>query len=347
MIPPTFVVGTGRCGSTMISSILREHPALLSLSELFSLITDMGTRVSAAFPEGLIDGAQFWSILSTPYPKQDMLIKHTLVPLTSRKSRFTRETGMPAIMPVALPHLTKDVDPLYAEVEAFVLSQPPAPIQECYLRLFLWLQQYFNRQAWVERSGGSLRFTHYFHRTFPDARFVHIVRDGRNVAISMSKNHAFRMVQVTAQFVEKLGVDPYESQDRSRIGELSDELRHLLPEYFDATAFQNYDLPLSLFGQHWSNEIIAGLHMLEEVPAERVLTLRYEDFLQEPEASIKKLIAFIHPDFVDEDWIRKVTQRVQSERSSWSTLPSPERELLNEACLPGFAALKSHRILWE
>ena len=30
MRTPTFVVGTGRCGSTMLSKMLREHPQVLS-----------------------------------------------------------------------------------------------------------------------------------------------------------------------------------------------------------------------------------------------------------------------------------------------------------------------------
>jgi hypothetical protein len=30
---PTFVVGTGRCGSTMLSNMVREHPRILSLCD--------------------------------------------------------------------------------------------------------------------------------------------------------------------------------------------------------------------------------------------------------------------------------------------------------------------------
>jgi hypothetical protein len=34
----TFVVGTGRCGSTMLSAMLREHPDVLSMSEFFGTL---------------------------------------------------------------------------------------------------------------------------------------------------------------------------------------------------------------------------------------------------------------------------------------------------------------------
>jgi hypothetical protein len=36
--PGTFVVSTGRCGSTMLTNMLRLNPDILSLSEFFSLL---------------------------------------------------------------------------------------------------------------------------------------------------------------------------------------------------------------------------------------------------------------------------------------------------------------------
>ena len=55
MSVPTFVVGTGRCGSTMLSNMLRGHPHVLSWSEFFALITD-ALRTFEPFTAGPIDG---------------------------------------------------------------------------------------------------------------------------------------------------------------------------------------------------------------------------------------------------------------------------------------------------
>lgn len=346
MAGPTFIVSTGRSGSTMLSNMLVRHPDVLSLSELFSSVTDLGSLTSEAFPQGVIDARQFWQRIGVPHPKQNLLKRYGLLPLNIVPI-FRGESGIPPLVMQTLPHLTREYETAFAEIEAFVLAQEPAPVQQHYARLFSWMQHRYNRQAWVERSGGSLRFTQHFYGLFPDARFVHIVRDGRDTAVSMSKEPAFRLILLTEQLVEKLGSDPFVSQDRSRIGALSEQLRLLLPEHFDASVFRQYTLPLSRYGRYWSEEIIAGLRMLREVPAQRVLTLRYEDFLSEPAATARKLIAFIDPAFVREDWLSSIVPMVRPARSAWKTLLPAELEHLNQACLPGFAALRSLDLSWE
>src|SRR5215470_16615092 len=62
MRPPVFIVGTGRCGSTMVSSIVRLHPRLLSLSEFFASLA------GRAFTLRNPDGEQFWHLLSRLSP---------------------------------------------------------------------------------------------------------------------------------------------------------------------------------------------------------------------------------------------------------------------------------------
>ena len=59
--PGVFVVSTGRCGSTMLSNMLRLNPEILSLSEFFSLL------MPDPLPAGELDAAAYWRLLSEPW----------------------------------------------------------------------------------------------------------------------------------------------------------------------------------------------------------------------------------------------------------------------------------------
>lgn len=341
---PAFVVGTGRCGSTMISNFLRAHPRVASLSEFFSLVTDLGGRIAQTFPEGDIDAAHFWGIIAAPHPRQTLMHRHdVLMPEMLYRPgpgrRFTAETGVPALMQTTLPHLCTDPEALFDEVAAFVAAGPRAPVAAHYERLFAWLTQRLGKVAWVERSGGALRVVHRLLRAFPDARFVHLVRDGRDCSISMSRHYGFRMVLVSMALTEFLGADPFESPDRKWVTDIPDEFAPFLPESFDREAFLRYRTSPSLCAHYWSGEIIAGLQELAALPPERLLTLRYEDFVADPEPAIRRLITFLDPDLLDESWLRDVARTVTRGSSAWADLPPKEREQLARACRPGFAAL--------
>src|SRR6185312_11253057 len=133
-IQPAIVVGTGRCGSTLVSNILRAHPDVLSLSEFFAFVTDLGTLIPLAFPAGVVEAAHFWEIVSTRYHKQNLMLRegvamdealYTGHPV----SRFHTPDGVPALLHTTLPHLTSEADDLFDEIRTFVLLQPPATIQ--------------------------------------------------------------------------------------------------------------------------------------------------------------------------------------------------------------------------
>ena len=100
MSTPTFVVGTGRCGSTMLSNMLREHPKVLSLSEFFANVCD-GNRSTEGFSAEPMDGARFWSLLAAKPEMVSFGMRHGvpcdewLYPVDSSSARFSRETGVP------------------------------------------------------------------------------------------------------------------------------------------------------------------------------------------------------------------------------------------------------------
>lgn len=333
----TFIVGTGRCGSTMLSNLLRKHPAVLSLSEFFIVLQD------AKFQEGSVDASQFWALLSVPNPAITALLRHGitfpefLYPI-SPTSRYNAQTGIPSILLTSLPHLTDEYETLYDEMQQVVSQFPTDRIERHYARLFAWLQQRFGRSVCVERSGFSLPFISSLSRLFPDARFVHIVRDGRECAMSMSRHLGFRLA---ASRVLQRGVEHPGAAARSEGNAISDQnARRPEEEAFDPALLQQ-EMPIEVFGQLWAQTIREGLVHLSKLPPGRVLTLSYEELTAHPQLHLRRLLTFIDPSTADETWIRSTSALVWQKPPTWKDLPVPEREALEAACQPGFAALST------
>lgn len=348
--PPVFVVGTGRCGSTLVSTLMREHPEVLSISELFSFVTDLGSLIPRAFPTEPLSGREFWSVMADPSPRLNQLLRAGLrmgeIVYPFGRGRYRADGGVPTVSMTMLPHIDDDPDGLFDVLAAAMQARGVASAAEHYRGMFELLMRRYDRRTWVERSGGSLRIIRRLVDAFPDARFVHLVRDGRNTAISMSQHVGFRMALIGYALLEFLGVDPWESDDRSEIDDLTDDLAALLPENFTAEAFADYDISPSLCGHYWSGEIKRGLAVLREVPAERRMTLRYEDLLLRPRASLERLDAALGLGPVDRAWIDKSLRRIDRGRSSWQALAKAEQRELQDACAPGFAALAAEGIRW-
>ncbi|MER7573701.1 sulfotransferase [Streptomyces sp. NPDC126514] len=349
-----FVTGTGRCGSTLVSELLREHPQTLSLSELFNHLTDMYRITARVFPEGPLTAAEFWDVLSSRNTVNRLLGAHGLAPREvlyrpSPATRFQADTGVPAVLMTTLPHLSDTPDELYDELRAAVAGFPVARAGEHYRRMFAWLCTHFGKTLWAERSGGSLILAGQFREHFPDARYLHIVRDGRDTALSMSRHTGFRMAAVVMALHLTLGHDPYAGtpapEAERDLGFVPEELLPFLPDRFDADAVRDYRLPVSLFGTYWSDEMARGMAAMSALPPENVLHLWYEDLLAAPEESLHRIGEFLGADFVDSDWERRCAAKVGAPSSSWRDLPDAERAELDQACAAGFAVLAAHGVV--
>jgi putative sulfotransferase len=348
MSVPTFIVGTARCGSTMMSTMLREHPRVLSLSEFFSFVSDFDrARLAQILSPAPIAGQGFWEFIAEITPLLSLALRHrveaaeSIYPCGSPAARFSRRTGVPGILHVTLPHLTDDPDRLFDLLRDEVCAWPPATMGGHYQHLFDWLAAHFHKGLWVERSGGWLFVVDSFRSMFPQSRFIHIVRDGRDAALSMQEHLGFRLTYAMMSLEDLLGVNPLQSADRSHIARVPTELRPFLPEAFNAEAFRAFRLPLAFFGELWSQWIADGLNGLRELPADRLLTLRYEDFFGDPKRQLDMLAAFLGEDFVDADWSSRCAATVRKPRSTWRDLGEEDARLLTAACQPGFAHLEA------
>lgn len=338
---PLFIVSTGRSGSTMLSDLLSLHPDILSLSELFNALHPLG------FQKDPVDGPTFWSVLSEPRPRhtawlrlmeRGLVIDEFRYPVASAL-RF-RDTGIPPLLAMTLPPLTDHPDALHDELGMFVQSLPQDRVHRQYLRVFQWLCTRLGRRFWCERSGASLGLVHPLSHFFPDAKFIHVFRDGREFAVSASRFPLMRMGMISAMFKRKFGSAPYLAPAYEVPEDLPPEWRGLVPESFDVEVFQNFALPIEPIGSAWSEMIAVGLSLLEKLPAERVLHVRYESMLEAPHAELQRIVRFMDPGLDNPAWLIQAAGRVRKNPPKWVSLPDEERARLESACAPGMALLR-------
>ncbi|HEV7628165.1 MAG TPA: sulfotransferase, partial [Streptomyces sp.] len=231
----TFVVGTGRSGSTALSRVLRLHPEVLSLNELFASMMD-----SASLGEQPLSGPEFWRRLTEPNQIFDRMIRSG-APLPEflynrhPEWRYSAETtGIPAISLMALPHLTDAPDDLLDTLEPEVTGWPERePSQQWEAFFGILATRLGGREAAVERSGYSLRQMPLMQRLFPHARFVHLFRDGPDCALSMSRHPGYRMIALLREIGSRCGVDSISALTPDHVKQLPDDLTGLLSPQFD------------------------------------------------------------------------------------------------------------------
>jgi len=336
-LPPVFVLSTGRCGSTMMSDLLNRHPAILSLSEFMTLLGQ------EAFARRNPTGAQMWQVYSRQSPALRAMMAHgevmdeVLYPLGAPGMRFSA-ADVPPIAMVTLPHLTDRHEALFDELAAFVPALPRMELAAHYQALFDHLGRKFGRRVWVERSGGSLMVAHKLLRLFPDARVIHVFRDGRETAISMSRHPNFRVIVAIIAASRRFGLDPRRNFPRAEGRMLDVWLERLVFRLIDAPKLAaRAELPQ--FGALWSDLILLGQQAISSLPPDRVLPLRFEDVLQRPREMLDRMIRFIDPSLADAAWLDAAAAVPRPTASKFATLPPETQRALNAACAPGLAAL--------
>ncbi|WP_413204032.1 sulfotransferase [Rhodospirillum sp. A1_3_36] len=337
VIAPVLILSTGRCGSTMLSDLLNQHPGILSLSEFF---VPLG---QSAFAWRRPDGERMWKTLTRQSPglhamlKDGHVVDESLYQYDMPGARFTPET-MPPIIAVTLPHLTVDPEALLDELEPLVRARPRMPLADHYRALFQDLAEKLDRRVWVERSGGTLMHAAKLLRLFPEARVIHVYRDGRDTAISMSRHYNFRVLLGAILRCRRLGID-VQRRFLDTQGSLADVLMESL-----AFRLLNIEKTAALptfedFGRFWSDLILIGHRVFQDLPPDRLLNVKFEEVQVAPREKLREVIRFIDPSLEDEGWLDKVSTVPRPARSSFRTLPADQQVALTQACGPGLELL--------
>jgi hypothetical protein len=280
-MPLTFVVGSGRCGSTMVSRVLGEHPDVLSVNEFFHREDMMAT-----FDRPPVDGSEVWRWLSTPEPLLDAFFSSGTISEMRypRDGRFKPDTGIPLICHGVLPMLSEDPDALFDELAAEVPTWPSRSAADHYRSLFGFLGQHLGKRVTVERTGGSIVMVGALRQRFPEARFVYIHRDGPDCAVSMSRHPMFRL-RVLKRALRHMRPGSVEA--------IPEEVRGPVASSLDVERLMSFPIPLTFFGNLWSFFVGQGLPVLAELPPGSWTTLHYENVLADPAGELTRLADFI------------------------------------------------------
>jgi hypothetical protein len=336
----TIIVGTGRCGSTMLSRMFDMHPQILSLSEFWNLFPDRDIKILAASATG----DEFWQMIASPGLVDDGIIAAG-IPMEEYfypygQARFDPAVGVPSICRV-LAAVSDDPDVLYDKLMSIVPAWPRRVVAGHCRALFRELAALLGRTVIVERTGAALGMIPVLRRRFPDARFIFLHRAGPDCALSMSRHPLFR-VSAMKMLADALSnpsacaVLPEKvlSEDITAVG--AADLIGIATPPFDAERLLSLPIPIEFFAWLWSSQMHDGERAINEVRRDEWTTVRYEQLLKDPQRELARLAGFIGVP-AEPQWLEDACGLVDPSRAGTAAarLDRDELTVLQAACAAG------------
>ena len=281
-----FVVGSGRCGSTLLSAMLAEDEALLSVSEFFVGL-DRASRFDGdwAPPERFAEILRSGGHAGLDFARRGILLPEIRYPYGAPGSRHRFGEATPWLLQIALAALSEQPDVLFDQLLEFARALPRQTLADQYRAVFRWLAEQRGATAWVERSGSSLEYVDQLIELFPRARFLHLHRDGRESALSMREHAAFRYrVARLYDLPDRDGVRYSFLREYDPSQGVSDS-----PELTGIIAAR---APVEYYGRYWSDQITHGQRALERLDARQLMVLAFEDPIDDTLGSLEAIADF-------------------------------------------------------
>jgi putative sulfotransferase len=323
-----FVVGTGRCGSTLLSRMLAQDEDVLSLFEFFS-----GIDQFFAFRTDPVPGAELAARLEEDHPMLTMVLSRgyevpeVAYPFDRPGARYGRSDPIPWTLAIACARVSDEPDALFDEMLAVARAQPVQHLKHHYRSLLDWLARRCGKRFWIEKSGTSMGLAPDLKSFFPDARFVHLYRDAHETALSMREYSVLRLA--VPVIYGELGEVEYSHDGLVDFAERKRE---------DIDAVLAGRPPVELYGRYWSEQIERGLPVLEQVDPEDVLDVCFEDLVVRPAEQLTRIADFF--EMPHGAWIDRATALVRGlPPARFVELTREEQQKLMDACAPGVKRL--------
>lgn len=252
---PIFMIGMGRSGTTVISEAISLHPRLGWFSNYLNRVPSM--PCVAILDRVAAHPAWGWRLRGKKHQGNGLLSSiRRLLPHTDEAYRIWRQWGGEKFL------------------RDYLIQQTASPEEAAHAHHYIKkVLRYQGKERFFTKLTGPPRI-HYLRSIFPDAAFVHVVRDPRAVISSLLQVSFWREGQGTKQpwwengLPEKY-IEEWESHGRS---------------------------PVALAAVQWKRVVELTWEEKEALPPGRFIELRYEDFIKSPHQSISDLFRFLHLD---------------------------------------------------
>ncbi|MBV8201223.1 MAG: sulfotransferase [Acidobacteria bacterium] len=286
-----FVVGTGRCGSTLLRDLLNLHPEIFAPAAESHWIP-LQYEVCGCRPNPL---ALYTDVVERVFYDTGELTVDVMAAGvgTSRRQLFA---AAGASLAQDAPTIVEWNDALYGALAAATGRSLLGDKTPCYC-----LHMPLIQGLW------------------PDAKFIHLIRDGRDAALSMSKHPGFRiMASLGSASWPPLALD-------RRYGAASESDRE--------PALQDF---IGL----WAHRLRRALDDSRRLRPGSYREVRYEDLLRDPGAEMARLAEFLGV-ASPREWLAQVQRVVRpgnagrvGDRAAWEALTAAGRETLAAAGYP-------------
>jgi Sulfotransferase family len=248
-----FVFGTGRCGSSLVTEVLARHPAV-------GFVSNVDDKLSWLDLSGRWNSALYQRF--GPRDPAMVPFRHRRRPLERGRLRLAPSEGWSV--------LDRQVSPLISSTSRDLWASDVTPWLEWRVRRF------FERRMAAQRRP---HFLHHltgwpraglFQAVFPDARFIHVIRDGRAVASSWLQMPWWSGHQGPANW--SLGP---------------------LPQQYALEWHRSGRSYVVLAGLAWKLLMDAFDAARVSVPAQQWLDVRYEDVLADPRKQFALMLEFL------------------------------------------------------
>ena len=207
---------------------------------------------------------------------------------------------------------------------------------------FQKLANQLNVENVVEKTTATSLRVAYTHKVFPEAKYIFLYRDGRDVAVSAQKrwNAPFDFTYSYKKFRYVPLVDmPYilYYYTKNRIGKMvsgAKTYRTWGPRYNGIDDdVKNYSL-LEVCGLQWKHYVESSLEQMEDIPENQLLKVQYERLVTHPREEINRICDFLEiaPEQIEAYGLH---QGINARSiGNWKKLNPQNQELLNNLLTP-------------